>query len=156
MQAIYYPLTELEVKTGESFSLVSNHDEYSLWFDLTREKEPGPTPMPRPSPGIHLAVSRQRLGQINDPARNSAVLSALAAIPKGANVLCISELSLLPVVAAAGGNSVFACESSRVMREVLVQCAEENGLKERMKFLEGPLEELSAKDLPSKVRGDSL
>lgn len=36
MQAIYYPLSDLRVEEGEEITLISNHDEYSLWFDVSK------------------------------------------------------------------------------------------------------------------------
>lgn len=35
MQAIYYPLSEVRAGSkGQHMTLVSNHDEYSFWFDV--------------------------------------------------------------------------------------------------------------------------
>ena len=39
MQAVYFPSKQIEIKHGESVNLVSNHDEYSLWFDVHSIKE---------------------------------------------------------------------------------------------------------------------
>lgn len=35
MQAIYYPNTNLPVAQGQELSVISNHNEYSLWFDIS-------------------------------------------------------------------------------------------------------------------------
>ena len=69
--------------------------------------------MPMPSPGIHLAVSRQRLGQINEGDRNRTLADAITdgvervkaknAVGEKIRCLCISELSLLPLMAARLG-----------------------------------------------------
>ena len=65
--------------------------------------------MPSPEAGIHLAVSRTRLGQINDSERNHKLIRAMGSMIESfhastkrlpANVLCLSELSLLPVMFA--------------------------------------------------------
>ena len=37
MQAIYYPQTSVSVEKGEEFIVHANHDEYSLWFDVTKK-----------------------------------------------------------------------------------------------------------------------
>ena len=37
MQAVYYPLSRATVSKGEKVAVVSNHDEYSLWFDVAKE-----------------------------------------------------------------------------------------------------------------------
>ena len=36
MQAIYYPLSVVTVATGEQLTIHSFHDEYSLWFDVSK------------------------------------------------------------------------------------------------------------------------
>ena len=56
------------VSAGEELCVVSNHDEFSLWFDVRRGREAPEkrVPMPSPTAGIHLAASRARLGQGGD------------------------------------------------------------------------------------------
>ena len=39
MQAVYFPLSKVKLGKGETVSVVSNHDEYSLWFDITKGTE---------------------------------------------------------------------------------------------------------------------
>ena len=91
------------VAAGDELCIVSNHDEFSLWFDVGRESPEKQVPMPSPTAGIHLAASRARLGQINDRERNSKFVSALKTAIGGFSqpptCLCISELSLLPLIA---------------------------------------------------------
>ena len=36
MQAIYYPQTRMKAEKGEEIVVHSNHDDYSLWFDVTK------------------------------------------------------------------------------------------------------------------------
>ena len=36
MQAVYYPLSKVDAAEGEPLSVVSCHDEYSLWFDVSK------------------------------------------------------------------------------------------------------------------------
>jgi len=114
MQAIYYPLSSALIgPQDKEMTLVSNHDEYSFWFDVIpgAVSDVANVPMPSPAAGIHLAVSRPRLGQINDADRNRKLVSAMDAmldkhvrdfdgrLPE--SVLCLSEQSLLPVIFAA-------------------------------------------------------
>ena len=60
-------------------------------------------PSPTPTVGIQLSVSRTRLGQINDPGRNAKFVAALTTAIEGftqpPTCLCLSELSLLPLIA---------------------------------------------------------
>ena len=91
------------VTARDDLCIVSNHDEFSLWFDVRKEPPEKQVPMPSPTAGIHLAASRARLGQINDRERNSKFVSALKTAIDGFSqpptCLCISELSLLPLIA---------------------------------------------------------
>ena len=38
MQAIYYPMSIVTVATGEKLVIHSFHDEYSLWFDVSKSE----------------------------------------------------------------------------------------------------------------------
>lgn len=95
--------------------------------------------MPQPTTGIHLAVSRSRLGQINDPLRNNVLVSAVKKAlresdsnPEDLTCLCLSEQSLLPLIAAGlGAGRVFVCEENFQFKTFLKMCAEKNGMKVR-------------------------
>lgn len=72
MQAIYFPTNYLSVEKNENFSLSCNHDEYSLWFEVAKEKEI----LNDQEPNVTLSlVSRNRLLQINDIERNQRFLN---------------------------------------------------------------------------------
>jgi len=140
MQAIYYPMTETEVVAGETLELVSYHDEYSLWFDVVR---PGaasslPVKLPSPQPGIHLAMSRTRLGQINSQARNEVLAAAVRKMIRAGGeeetILVISEQSLLGLLAARLGarNVVHCCEQNHYMRDYILACARQNNIDCRL------------------------
>ncbi len=156
MQAVYYPLSSVEAEKGRPLSVVSNHDEYSLWFDVTAKDNPADIPqipMPSPSPGLHLAVSRPRLGQINCRERNAALVKVVRRLAsEGAkSFFCLGELSLLPLLAAASvpGATAVAAEKNTQMRSALLRLAEENGLADRVRILDcAPEEMASLEDLP--------
>jgi alpha-L-arabinofuranosidase len=38
MQAIYFPIDYIYLKKNESFFVYSNHDEYSLWFNVNKKE----------------------------------------------------------------------------------------------------------------------
>merc|ERR1719270_2964247 len=123
MQAIYYPKASTEVKKGESFHLVSCHDEYSLWFDVVKTpvSPRDPISLPSPEPGLHLAMSRTRLGQVNNEARNRVFSRAIKKLlrPKDSGtVLVISEQSLLGLMVARLGaeNVIHICEENHHIR----------------------------------------
>ncbi len=132
MQAVYYPISSTKCRAGQEVSLVSNHDEYSLWFDVvpvgsSESNKIQQIPMPSPSPGIHLAVSRTRLGQINDPERNQKLVEiANMAVEKADNlrIFVLSEQSLLPLITAkilknrGRSGKVVSVELNHQMRQV--------------------------------------
>ena len=133
-------------------------------------------PMPMPTGGIHLAVSRPRLGQINDSSRNSKFVESFKKVfekfvaenGRLPNCLCLSEQSLLPIIAAAqltlaerlnfeeGSNSakVFASERNVQMKSVLQSYSAQNAdlIKDRIVFLENSdISSLSPEQIPVKV-----
>ena len=103
MQAIYYPINRPEM--NDKMVLISNHDEYSYWFDIKSktEKFEGLIPMPDPQVGINTAISRTRLGQINDEKHLSILVNAVNRIfQAGQNpskiLIFLSDQSILPLI----------------------------------------------------------
>ena len=98
MQAIYFPKNLLELKPGELFYIKSNHDEYSLWFDLLKKlpehsfvsninhqagltienflNQETPKDDIERTLGVTI-VSRNRLAQLNDTKINDTFLNLL-------------------------------------------------------------------------------
>ena len=178
MQAIYYPMNKVEVDStvDKYLKVVSNHDEYCLWFDVRKAEvnEIGQIAMPMPTAGLHTCVSRSRLGQINDAQRNTKYSTCLRKMLKEfvklndslpRSILCISELTLLPIIAASVVSEfhtvcstditqIVVCESNPQMRSFL------NHYEKKNKHLFSHVEiiyhsiralELDANDLPIKV-----
>ncbi|KAJ8302526.1 hypothetical protein KUTeg_018922 [Tegillarca granosa] len=70
MQAIYYTSKSVQLDKNEEFKVVSCHDEYSLWFEVTKPDSKIDIPdLPVCNCGAHIAYSRSRLGMMNDPDR---------------------------------------------------------------------------------------
>lgn len=115
--------------------------------------------MPDPTGGIHLAVSRTRLGQINDVARNNVLVKALRTALKSCqktNPTCLflSELSLMPILAAKlGAGQVFVAEGNRQMRSVIEKyvAKEADELRDKIVVSEKSVVELTSQDLPENV-----
>jgi len=189
MQAIYYPLVRQQPPhdpNDRRVTVVSNHDEFSYWFDVWQGDHASggdavaQLPMPHPADaGIHLAVGRTRLGQINSRDRNQKLASALEKLidthlqgnlssSPDLNVLCLSEQSILPVIFGA----IYECKAKGVGdRQVakLYVCSKREGAPEQMhKILEqyfascdfkhsklvrieGDVSELDISQLPDKV-----
>jgi hypothetical protein len=74
MQAIYFPKDIVELQSGQSFFVDCNHDEYSLWFDVSLAEPEADTE--ERSLGSTL-ISRNRLSQLNDSKTNEMFIKLL-------------------------------------------------------------------------------
>ena len=99
-------------------------------------------------------MSRTRLGQMNDCKRNAtlsaSVRSAITSATPASTVLCLDELSLLPLMAAkllGPDGRVLVCESNRQMRGVLEGWAEANGLADKLIYLNRAPADLKGDDI---------
>ena len=104
--------------------------------------------MPDPQPGIHLAVSRTRLGQLNDQEYNAKLTNAVRSIiakqdsesnsnSKELKVFVLSEQSLLPLIVAKLLNKkgkVICFELNEQFRHVLNGVSKENDLKDTLEI----------------------
>lgn len=133
MQAIYYPFQYITVKESEQITLTSCHDEYSLWFDVTTDKNPKHSDdIDRPvcTCGVHHTYGRTRLGMINDTERNQIYIKELKkVITKNTHCLSISDGSLLPFIAARlGAYKVYVLEPHESACHILQSFVEYNHL----------------------------
>lgn len=109
-----------------------NHDEYSLWFNITEtEQKPLALRQPLCDCGFHNAYSRTRAGQLNDNRRNKKYLQKLEEeIGKDSVVLVLSDGSLLGLATSKlGAKQVYCLESNRYSSKVLQSYVEKNQLK---------------------------
>lgn len=142
MQAVYYPQTLTTVTKGQPISLVACHDEYSLWFDLLPSPPQGRLSLPSPQPGLQMAMSRCRLGQLNNSSRNLKLAGVISRLvkkhPSGCKVLCLGEQSLLGLLAAKLGADqvIICCEKSNYMRDYLMSCARQNGIADKITLVD--------------------
>ncbi len=136
---------------GEELTIVANHDEYSLWFDVTSASS-DVTPVSSDvttshDDGLTLPMSRLRLGEVNNAERNrvyAAVLRRLLTNEKPANclrtneepekwVLTLGDQCLLSLFAAKlFSGKVIACTANKHMQEVLRHLAVENSVIDRL------------------------
>ena len=178
MQAIYYPISKIKVDISldKELRITSNHDEYCLWFDVGNNvaEEIKQIAMPTPTAGIHTCVSRTRLGQINDSKRNEKYIRSFRQMLKSyilqdqclpKNILCISDLSLLPLIASVVISEfeskdqtdkvrIHTCESNSQMRNFLKQCENQNQNLFRnveIVYYSTTIAELEFDDLPKQV-----
>lgn len=131
MQALYYlpKITQIQ-ESGEMY-LNFNHDEYSLWFDVTKkEQKPLSLRQPLCDCGFHNAYSRTRAGQLNDNIRNKKYLRLLEGeIKNDSVVLVLSDGSLLGLATSKLAAKVYCLESNRYSSKVLQSYVEANQLK---------------------------
>ena len=144
MQAIYYLPKDIRIKSeGEKLRLSGYHDEYSLWFGLETEASSSVV-ISRPfcDCSIHLAVSRPRLGQLNDNERNQKYLKALEKVV-GSDTVCLTlgDGCLLGlIVAKLGSQKVYAVERNPHCRRVLEAWVKRNDLQDQITIMDGDLD----------------
>ena len=141
MQAIYYLPTDFHIQSaGEELCLMSYHDEYSLWFGLL----PGSSSavdFPRPfcHCPVHNAISRSRLGQLNDEQRNMKFVHVLEKVVTSDTIcLTLGDCCLLGlIVAKLGARQVYVAESNIYCRRVLEAWVKTNGLEQQVIVTDG-------------------
>lgn len=145
MQAIYYLPMDVQVTSeGACLKLDAYHDEYSFWFGLDQEPSVIPTIYPRPvcHCSAHLAVSRMRLGQMNDDRRNESFVRVLEKVVNH-DTICVTlgDCCLLGLmVCQFGAKKVYAVESNAHCRRVVQKWVERNRLQDRMFVVDGDFE----------------
>lgn len=136
MQALYYPPKPIQSCVGEQLHLKCNRDEFSLWFDLSRDDSTvdieSETIGRRPlcTCGFHLAFARTRIGQMNQSSRLKKFQKIFGrTLDQQSTVFFISEGSLLGlVIAALKVNHVYVLDSNKYSRRVLEKYIEFNHL----------------------------
>lgn len=131
MQALYYLPTVTRIQASDEMYLNFNHDEYSLWFTVTKaEQKPVALRQPLCDCGFHNAYSRTRAGQLNHSLRTKKYLKVLEdEIRKDSIVLVLSDGSLLGLAASKFGAKVYCLESNRYSSKVLQNYVDANQLK---------------------------
>lgn len=153
MQAVYFLKRPLHIQEGEKVTIQCCHDDYSIWFDVSPQNRIATT-IDRPlcTCGAHVTWSRHRFAMLNDKQRSQAFKQALKQLfaEGSSRCLCISDVSLLPVMAAkAGFDKVATLESSGLYQKFLRKLMDLNGLGEKIEILNKEASDLQAEDLAS-------
>lgn len=155
MQAIYYPYTELTVAMGDKVNVISNHDEYSLWFDVTSVTSNIKSKDLRPvcDCSAHVAFSRSRLGMLSDPVRREVYIRTLRKDLNDESIcLSVSDGSLLPLVAARlGAKHIYTIETNPLCNRLIKDFIEYNNLSEKITVLDKRPEDVTSNDVKDKV-----
>ncbi|XP_043382471.1 protein arginine N-methyltransferase 7 isoform X7 [Chelonia mydas] len=121
MQCVYFLPNEEPVLQGENVYLTAYRDEYSVWYKLQKarneeDKKDAYVGSPLCSCQAHLLWNRPRFGELNDQNRTNQYIQALMTVlEKDSICLCISDGSLLPLLAQyLGAEKVFTVENSAV------------------------------------------
>ncbi|XP_070575003.1 protein arginine N-methyltransferase 7-like [Ptychodera flava] len=151
IQAAYYLPQEVYVQKGEVLKLTASHDDYSLWFDVKNGTDTSPLGSERPECKsiASIVCSRQRIGMINDKARQDKYTAALRQVIRNDSiVLSVSDCSFLPLLAARlGAKKVYTLENRFKSNSMIDQVLTENGLHDNVTVVSKRAEELTAEDL---------
>lgn len=132
MQAVYYLPTEVKVKKNQEIHLISCHDEYSLWFNLTENLRLTEEHYMNPvcTCAVHSCFSRTRIGQINDSKRNKKYLSLFETyINRESTVLILTEGFYFGLSAAKLAKKVYITETNNISQRILKDFIDHNDLK---------------------------
>ncbi|XP_029838738.2 protein arginine N-methyltransferase 7 isoform X2 [Ixodes scapularis] len=123
MQGVYYPPKTIQVETGQQFQLLACRDQYSLWFSVSHWKAPEPAESPLCNCGLHMSLSRTRIGMLNDDTRNRAYASVLQkVVTKESVCLCLGTGSLIPFMAAKlGAKKVYVIEGDTILHALVTE-----------------------------------
>lgn len=131
LQTIYYlPQTNTLLVENREIQIISNHDEFSLWFEIGQTEANVINKKPSCTCGIHLACSRSRIMQMNDNLRNKKFISHFENWNlKNATLLVLGSLiGLAASKLEPAPSKVILLESNRILREVLQEFVEFNNL----------------------------
>lgn len=151
MQAVYFLKTPLAMQEGDKINVHCYHDDYSIWFDVTPVNRIVTT-VDRPlcTCGAHVTWSRHRFAMMNDRKRSQAFKEALRQlVAEGhSRCLCISDGSLLPIMAAKlGFEKVITVESSVLFQKLLKKIMDLNGIADKIEILSQEESDLQIRDL---------
>ncbi|XP_069822009.1 protein arginine N-methyltransferase 7 isoform X2 [Dendropsophus ebraccatus] len=151
MQCVYFLPKETKVTQGEEMSLIAHQDDYCVWYNLTTPSAADchSTEIAACRCGAHITWNRARFGELNDQARMDKYKEALKEVLTPSSVcLCVSDGSLLPMVAhSAGAAQVFTLESSFMAQQLMDKLLQTNNLKETIHILQKSQDNITAADL---------
>ncbi|GBN22019.1 Protein arginine N-methyltransferase 7 [Araneus ventricosus] len=149
MQAIYYLPDVVSVSAGDKITLTAYHDEYSLWFAIPKASNKMVTESPTCNCLVHVADSHARIGMKNDTDRNAKFITMLKEVVTPSSVcLCISDGSLLPLIAAKlGAEKVFTVEPNHFHHNMIKSYVQENDENDVIKIITKEPADLTEEDL---------
>ncbi|XP_044735077.1 protein arginine N-methyltransferase 7 isoform X2 [Chrysoperla carnea] len=153
MQAIYYlPQNHIFVQKNDEVTLISCHDEYSLWFNLKKATTAHiDIDFVRPMCDclLHIAYSRTRIGQINDGKRNKKYINVLEQLIDSKSIcLSINDGSFISLaMLKLGAKHLYCIESDTIGQNLLRKYAEFNNIGADRLTILGKLSDLKIEQL---------
>nr|XP_027216177.1 protein arginine N-methyltransferase 7-like [Penaeus vannamei] len=150
MQAVYYLPQPRHAQQDTTLTLVSSHDEYSLWFNIQKDEgEDVCEERPVCECGIHIISSRTRLGQINDPRRLKVYVRVLEKLIRSDSVcLALGDCCFMAVAAAKlGARHVYLSEVSEASRRVMQEFIKANDVQHKVTILPDDMSDMSVEQL---------
>lgn len=140
MQAVYFLTSETVLNKGDQFTLISNHDEFSFWFQITQsqdfnscqnEKEIE-SMRPVCNCSFHFLLSRTRIGAINDERRRNLYLQSLKKIINTESTcILLGDMSLLGIlIGKLGARKICILETNGLVSNVVEKIAKLNNVKD--------------------------
>lgn len=131
MQAVYYLPKEMDVQEGQEVNLISCHDEFSLWFNLRPDLKIRDYERPLCSCNVHVALSRTRIGQLNDGTRVKKWLAILTEnVGNDSTVLVLSHSCYVALASVKlGAKKVYILENNMLLKRLLKDYVDSNGFK---------------------------
>lgn len=132
MQAVYYFPKEVPVKKGEEIFLLNCHDEYSLWFNLTKSLKLSNVDYlnPRCDCSLHIAYPRTRISQMNDAKRNKTFMRFIEKHVNSNSVVLLLSHGFYVGLASAklGAKKVIYLDSNSQSRNLMKSFVDFNNL----------------------------
>ncbi|KAJ8943825.1 hypothetical protein NQ318_020897 [Aromia moschata] len=133
MQAVYYLPQEIIVKKDQEIHLISCHDEYSLWFNLTENLKITDVHYLNPvcECGLHVTFSRTRIGQMNDTRQRKKFLSLFDKhVNSNSVIIILSDGFYFGLTAAKlGAKKIYFTETNHMSRRILHDFINHNNLE---------------------------
>lgn len=145
MQAVYHISNPVPFKKGGTYTLQSFHDEYSFWFNIRHGRVsaiPSGASLYPESPictcGVHLGMSRSRIGLFNDIEQREKYLRILTPVVNKETVaVVLSECSPLPfILIALGAKKVFLRESNGFGERAMKKLVHYAGFEGKINFVD--------------------
>ncbi|KAK7070765.1 Protein arginine N-methyltransferase 7 [Halocaridina rubra] len=153
MQAVYYLPQPYNVEEDKSLTLLSMHDEYSLWFNIQGDlSEEVCEDRPVCECGLHIVSSRTRLGQLNDPRRIKKYIQVLEKhITPGSICLTLGDSCLMAIAAAKlGARHVYVTEGPST-KKVMQEFIRVNNVQNKVTILPADISDISPEQLMAPV-----